>query len=192
VSPTAKVRSSDTRERILDHALKLWARNGVGNTSMRSLADACDLNVAALYHYFDSKAALLGAVIDERQYGALLDQTTAPPAADPTAAVAEMIALLFEGAVDEGRIWRLLVAESCRDNRDAQLVGVSLVGALESTIGRWLEELDVQTRIERTSAAGLVAAQLIALLVADVLEPGAVTVETARSRGLELARCVVA
>ncbi len=191
-SATGTTRANNTREQILDLALKLWARNGVGNTSMRTLADACGLNVAALYHYFDSKAALLDAVIDERQYGSLLADTDAPSAQDPKAQIAEIIAMLFEGAADEGRIWRLLVSESCRDNSDAQSVGVSLVEALDATVRRWLDDLDISTKTSRVSAAALIVEQLLGLLMQDLLEPRTITVESARARGLDLAECLIA
>jgi len=66
------------RERILDIALGLMAERGASGTSMRALADACGLNVAALYHYFPSKDALLRAVIEERRYGAQLQSLPIP------------------------------------------------------------------------------------------------------------------
>ncbi|MCB0970444.1 MAG: helix-turn-helix transcriptional regulator, partial [Acidimicrobiales bacterium] len=60
------------REHILDVALALWSAQGSAKTSMRELARECGLNVAAIYHYFESKDALLAAVIDERRYEARL------------------------------------------------------------------------------------------------------------------------
>ena len=60
---------NNRREEILDIALALMSDKGLAGTSMRKLANACDLNVAALYHYFPSKQALFEAVIAERQYG---------------------------------------------------------------------------------------------------------------------------
>src|SRR4051812_26722313 len=63
---TAAVRPNQ-REHILDVTLQLMSEQGAGRTSMRQLAAACGLNVAAIYHYFPSKDALLAAVIDERR-----------------------------------------------------------------------------------------------------------------------------
>ena len=54
-----------TRDRILNAALDLTARHGAEGTSMRDLAEACGVNVAALYYHFPSKAAMLLAVYEE-------------------------------------------------------------------------------------------------------------------------------
>jgi len=60
--PTAT--RTNQREHILDVALQLMSRAGSTGVSMRQLARACGLQVAAIYHYFPSKDALLTAVIE--------------------------------------------------------------------------------------------------------------------------------
>jgi len=57
------------REHILDVALELMSEHGAATTSMRQLAKACGLQVAALYHYFESKDALLAAVVAAAREG---------------------------------------------------------------------------------------------------------------------------
>ena len=54
------------RDHILDTALRLMSERGAKGMTMRQLASACDLQVAAIYHYFESKDALLAAVVAER------------------------------------------------------------------------------------------------------------------------------
>ena len=44
------------------------SEKGVAGASMRSLAGACELNVATLYHHFPSKADVFRAVIEERGF----------------------------------------------------------------------------------------------------------------------------
>ena len=56
------------RERILDEALRLMSAEGSAAMSMRQLALACGVQVAAIYHYFPSKDALLQSVFEERRY----------------------------------------------------------------------------------------------------------------------------
>ncbi len=91
------------------------AEHGAGATSMRQLARACDLNVAAIYHYFPSKADLLRSVIEERQYTLRL-QAPAPvdPTQPPRDRLVALVLALWEGAQAEEPIWRLLVGESLR------------------------------------------------------------------------------
>ena len=47
------------RARILDHATTIFCDKGYERASMRDLSRACDLSLAGLYYYFDSKERLL-------------------------------------------------------------------------------------------------------------------------------------
>lgn len=52
-----------TRERILESATDLIARHGVAGTSTEDVRKAAGISGSQLYHYFDSKQALIRAVI---------------------------------------------------------------------------------------------------------------------------------
>jgi AcrR family transcriptional regulator len=54
---------SDTRDRILANARKLFARNGIGNTSIRAIAAAADVDAALVHHYFGTKEQLFAAAV---------------------------------------------------------------------------------------------------------------------------------
>jgi TetR/AcrR family transcriptional repressor of nem operon len=60
-----------TRERILDAATEIIARRGVAGTGTEEVRKAAGVSGSQLYHYFDSKQALIRAVIT-RQSEALL------------------------------------------------------------------------------------------------------------------------
>jgi AcrR family transcriptional regulator len=55
--------SSDTRERILDNARILFARNGISNTSIRAVAAAAGVDSALVHHYFGTKEKLFAAAV---------------------------------------------------------------------------------------------------------------------------------
>ena len=55
--------TSDTRERILVNARELFARNGIGNTSIRAIAAASDVDSALVHHYFGTKEQLFAAAV---------------------------------------------------------------------------------------------------------------------------------
>jgi AcrR family transcriptional regulator len=55
--------SSDTRDRILDNARELFARNGIGNTSIRAVAAAAGVDSALVHHYFGTKEKLFAAAV---------------------------------------------------------------------------------------------------------------------------------
>jgi len=55
---------SDTRERILDSARNLFARNGLDITSIRAIAKDAGVDPALVHHYFGTKDALFLAAVD--------------------------------------------------------------------------------------------------------------------------------
>jgi AcrR family transcriptional regulator len=54
----------DIQGGILNAACALFAQQGYMRASIADLADACKLSRGALYHYFDSKEAILFAILD--------------------------------------------------------------------------------------------------------------------------------
>ncbi|MBL8394100.1 MAG: TetR/AcrR family transcriptional regulator [Candidatus Accumulibacter sp.] len=58
--------NSDTRERILDIAERLFMENGYEATSMRMITGAAEVNLAAVNYHFGSKEALLREVFRRR------------------------------------------------------------------------------------------------------------------------------
>jgi TetR/AcrR family transcriptional repressor of nem operon len=55
-----------TRERILEAATELIAQRGVAGTSTEDVRKAAGISGSQLYHYFDSKQALIRAVISRQ------------------------------------------------------------------------------------------------------------------------------
>src|SRR5450631_983843 len=54
----------DTRTRIRQVALELFAEQGYEKTSLREIAERLDVTKAALYYHFASKEALLAGIVD--------------------------------------------------------------------------------------------------------------------------------
>jgi AcrR family transcriptional regulator len=69
------------REAFLDVAQRLIQTKGYEQMSIQDLLDALDTSRGAFYHYFDSKQALLEAVVDRFADGAMV--AVAPVLADP-------------------------------------------------------------------------------------------------------------
>jgi AcrR family transcriptional regulator len=55
--------SSDTRDRILASARKLFAHNGIDRTSIRAVAAGAGVDAALVHHYFGTKQQLFAAAI---------------------------------------------------------------------------------------------------------------------------------
>lgn len=170
------------RERILDIALDLMAARGASATSMRALATACGLNVAALYHYFPSKDALLRAVIEERRYGAQLAEMPVPDLRlPPEERLAELVLAMWDGALAEAKIWRLLLAEALHGDATARDVGRDLRETLEAALGAALARLVPEIAVPAEVAARTVTGTLFALLLeATLVEPEAMAAHAHR------------
>jgi AcrR family transcriptional regulator len=55
--------TSNTRDRILTNAREMFARNGIGKTSIRSIAAAAGVDSALVHHYFGTKEQLFAAAV---------------------------------------------------------------------------------------------------------------------------------
>ncbi|MFF0744110.1 TetR/AcrR family transcriptional regulator [Streptomyces sp. NPDC004111] len=58
-SGTGRARRSDTRQRIQDVALEMFAERGYEKTSLREIAEKLDVTKAALYYHFKTKEDIL-------------------------------------------------------------------------------------------------------------------------------------
>jgi len=83
-------KASDTRERLIESARFLFWERGFAGTSMADLLAHSGVNSGSFYHFFESKEALLRAVLET--YRALLRPVVIDPA---FAAVEDPIARIF-------------------------------------------------------------------------------------------------
>ena len=120
------------RQQLLETALGLFSEHGVDGASMRELARRAGVNVAAAYHHFDSKRALLRAVFDEL---GSLDEIRARLEPEVLALLrsaprAEALALVIQ--ISWGRMeansayYGLLHAEVLRGDPDARAVSLEM------------------------------------------------------------------
>lgn len=62
---TKRQRRGDTRQRIQDVALELFAEQGYEKTSLREIAEHLDVTKAALYYHFKTKEEILVSIFDD-------------------------------------------------------------------------------------------------------------------------------
>jgi AcrR family transcriptional regulator len=172
---TTPVDAPDQRARILETALELMSERGVADTSMRRLASACGLNVATLYHYFPSKADLLASVIVERRYFEQLaeDEPRIDPSLTPVDRLRGLLVWLADAAAEEEALIRLIVGEGLRQDPDAVDETVELLAAIDAALTRWLQEGFDELRVAPEVAARSIRAQLVGLLVQELVVPSA-------------------
>jgi AcrR family transcriptional regulator len=70
-----KSAKNPTRQRILDAALKLFATQGVTDTTTKQIAEIAEVNEVTLFRQFGNKHGLLLAVIEESAMFILIAQT---------------------------------------------------------------------------------------------------------------------
>jgi AcrR family transcriptional regulator len=99
--PGARQRGEDTRRRILETALALFAAEGFDSASTRAIAEQAEVNLPAIQYYFGSKEGLYRAAIGH--IGEQAEQSIAPITARVQAALdtgtpgrAQIINLLCE------------------------------------------------------------------------------------------------
>jgi AcrR family transcriptional regulator len=59
-----ELKHQEHKLKIIGKAQALFAEKGYSETSMADIAEACEVQKATLYHYFDSKEALLFGILD--------------------------------------------------------------------------------------------------------------------------------
>lgn len=62
LSPIAQQSQTETRERILTEAERLFRHYGYAKTTMSDIAEACQMSPANLYRFFASKSALMEGI----------------------------------------------------------------------------------------------------------------------------------
>src|SRR6201996_1180560 len=87
--------SSSTRDRLIGSARFLFWERGFAGTSMAELLAHAEVNSGSFYHFFDSKEALLRAVLE--QYAELLRPMVVDPAFASTPKPLERIFAILAG-----------------------------------------------------------------------------------------------
>jgi AcrR family transcriptional regulator len=99
--PGTHARGEDTRRRILETALAIFAAQGYEGTSTRQLAERAGVNLPAIQYYFGSKEglyrAVIGDIVDhaERHMAPLAPKVSAA-VADPDCSQEDLLSLLCE------------------------------------------------------------------------------------------------
>ena len=184
-------RRRNQRERILDAALDLMSRQGSAGMSMRQLAKACGVQVAAIYHYFPSKDALLTAVIEERRYSArLADLASLDIDAPVEERLRRVFELFWEGALDEEPVLRLLLGEALRSEPVALPTGSALLDVFKTGVVMSLEQVVPEVR-DPKAVSELVIAQILSAFLRHVFEPQTPTAAIGEDHAEVLVRIVL-
>ena len=96
-----------TRASILSSALQLFAEKGYAHTTTRNIAQAADLSVGLMYHYFDNKESLLQAVFDFVMARIDAGITAVLLANPPGERLPRLLQTIFDLLASEPQFWAL-------------------------------------------------------------------------------------
>lgn len=85
------------RQQIIDAAYRCFARKGLSQTTMRDIYDEANLSAGAVYHYFDSKDAIIEASFEFDYERSLALFESAIIRDDPVKALHELLDFFFHG-----------------------------------------------------------------------------------------------
>jgi AcrR family transcriptional regulator len=92
--PRRYAKGTTRRREILEAALALIAERGYSASSLQEIADAVGISKAGVLHYFESREALITAVLEERDAHSEADYRAAVPDGDP----ADMVGMLLRAS----------------------------------------------------------------------------------------------
>jgi AcrR family transcriptional regulator len=163
---------ANQREHILDVALQLMSEQGSAAMSMRRLAQACGVQVAAIYHYFPSKDELLRSVVEERRYSSrLVELPVELDRGAPIEARLRGIYLVFwEGALEEEPVLRLLLGEGLRNQPAALPTGAALLEVFRSGVTDLIQAVAPELQ-PHDLVAQVVVSQVFSGFIRHIFEP---------------------
>ena len=129
--------AKDTKQRILDEALVMFAHRGYEGTNMRELAQALGLGKSALYKHYVSKEDIWSSMLDalEAHYSeGFGSDDNLPPIPSSCDELVEMSMEMVGFTMHDERIVltrRLLLAEQHRDGRARALASEHFLNRLQ-------------------------------------------------------------
>jgi AcrR family transcriptional regulator len=89
--PRRYAKGATRRREILEAALALIAERGYSASSLQEIADAVGISKAGVLHYFESREALIAAVLEERDASSAAAYREELPQGDPTDTVGMLL-----------------------------------------------------------------------------------------------------
>ena len=165
--------TEEKRRQLLDAAVRVFARKGFHASRVGDIAEEAGVAHGLLYHYFESKDAVLQAVFREN-WNVLLErigsvEETDEPAVDQLRHVAAIILRTWLHLPD---VVRVVVQEFGRSPELAERIGEleQPIDLIERVIARGIERGEFRQDIDSRVAATIVYGGIDELLTAWVLD----------------------
>ncbi|WGS53501.1 TetR/AcrR family transcriptional regulator [Paraburkholderia sp. D15] len=116
--PSGAARGPEQRNRLIDAALELFSRQGIGDTTLGEIAREAGFTPAMMHYYFKTRDQLLDVLIDERfaQLRSGLGVPFIENPDDPVAAITQLVRRIVQAATEHPWFPSLWVREVISDN----------------------------------------------------------------------------
>jgi AcrR family transcriptional regulator len=150
---TRSEKYDDIQAGILCNAARLFATRGYERSSIGDLVEACELSRGAIYHYFDSKEAILFAMLDSlvRDLLAHLEQAVASGGA-PLEKFARVIEAFVEHNAQSPEEQIVLLNDLGALKVEEQRQIVQTERKIVELVGKVLTSIDVTKKMNRKNA----------------------------------------
>lgn len=149
-APAAPVdaRRTDTRERILTAAARMFTARGFAGTSIRDIADELGVTKAALYYHFTSKDEILHEIVDKPL--AAIREAIGPPRDLSTAEARREYATDVIEAMSQcsAEVVSVLKDPSLAANLGTEIRGSGLLETLATQLAMGLSGVDDPAQVE--------------------------------------------
>jgi AcrR family transcriptional regulator len=167
---TREQQAQETRRRLVDTALELFAEHGFDGTSMKALARAAGVAQGLVYHYFTGKEALLWAVLETHSFAPDLALLLAEAADRPAREALLRVCRRFDAVLTERRaLLRLLVREA-PVNPEVALLWRRLIREGGESLCRFLEARAEAGELRRHDPRTALRMLLFPILMLHVLQ----------------------
>ncbi len=169
-SKKAESDRTTSKERILQIAVELFARQGYGNTGLRELADKAGVNLTMINYFYGSKKNLLKEILDIFFSGYLDIARTELLGSEPTAV---KLSNFIHGAITFFSTHKefLLVTLTKLPHDDPEIIEHKALWGKQmiATIQKFLESADINKEIANEASSMLFCSTLTSMMASRFL-----------------------
>ncbi|GHO66329.1 TetR family transcriptional regulator [Ktedonobacter sp. SOSP1-52] len=161
----------DRREQLLDAAIRVFARKGFSRATNKDIAHEADVTPGLIYHYFESKEALLQAVLEERSPLSLLRSLPAQVMELPPAQFLPSLVLRVLKIVEGEQFVQIIrvILPELMHNPSILPVAPSVLQRAVNTLAAYLDQQMQQGKLRRVEDSRLAAQTLMGSVIGFVL-----------------------
>ena len=143
-----------TRDRIAAEALKLFVQQGIGGTTTKAIAAACDIAEGTIYRHFASKDALALSVYSRNwlAYATYMDRA-AQKAETPRKRLEAMLGWLLTAAARQPELFDYLFITAPHLMTQVEGDGPTPIGLLKAELADFMPPIEIETHYAVLSGA---------------------------------------